>query len=175
MDVTFPLVFLGAVVGLLVILIAIRFDRPIRQFSLREMFLFVSIYAVCFSVAPKISSKFRDTRSLSPHDLVVGLVWMVLAVFYWRRRLHAPLALHAFGPLFLAACIPVCWVADGGRINVAESCWQLSVGALMGSFVSLPFAVMILVGLFGRRASGGNNAAIREQSQRPPSADQPDR
>ena len=170
MDVTFLLALLGGVVLLLIILTAIRFDRPIRQFSLREMFLFVSVYAVCFSAA---RARSWDTTSLSPHDLVVGLVWMVLAVFYWRRRLLAPLALHAFGPLFLAASITVCWVADGGPINIPESGWQLSVGAFMGSFVSLPFAVMILVGLFGRRASGENNAAIHEQSRRPPSADQP--
>ena len=174
MDVTFALVLLGSVVLLLIILNAIRFDHPIRRFSLREMLLFVFIYAVWLSqisVAPLATG--RDKRSFSPQDLVVGLVWIVLAVFYWRRRFRAPLALHAFGPLFLAVSIAACWVADGGRISIPESCWQLSVGAFMGSFVSLPFAVMILVGLFGRRTSGDDEAAIHERSQRPPSTDQP--
>jgi hypothetical protein len=174
MDATLPFVLFGGVVLLLIVLKAIRFDRSIRQFSVRDMLLFVFIYAVWLTqilAAPLATS--RDITSFSPHDLVVGFVWMVLAVFYWRRRLRAPLALHAFGPLFLAAGITVFWITDGGRLIIPERCWQLSVGAFMGSLVSLPFAIMILVGLFGRKASGENNAAINEELQRPPSADQP--
>lgn len=174
MDVTFPLVLLGGAALLPILLKAIRYDRPIRQFSVREMLLFVSICAAWFSlmsVNPLASS--RDRRSYCPYDLVVGFVWMVLAVFYWGRRLRSPLVLHAFGPLFLATSIIACWMADGARINVPESCWQLSVGALMGSFVSLPFAVIILVGLLGGRASEGTKTVINEQPQSPTSRSQP--
>lgn len=173
MDVSFALAVLGSAVLLLIILKVITSDRPIRQFSVREMLLFVSICAVWLSqiaVSPLTSR--RDRMNYSPHDLVVGFVWLVLAVFYWRRLLRAPLALHTFGPLFLAASVIVCRVADGGHISIPETCWQLSVGAFMSSFVSLPFAVMIVMGLFGTRFHGKSNAVINEQPQSPPS-DQP--
>ena len=173
--VAFPLVATLGLLLVITLLAAGRVEqRQFRRFGLKDFLLFVLLGAVwCSPLAFRSPQPRLDEQFLWQHDTIWLCAWAILAGFYWKYRLLAPLAVHGGGPMFYGIFVVICWTANGAiEPGLGATGWILTVGAGISSFVSFPFALIVVLRRFirGIRTS---SMADTDQPQSPPSADQP--
>ncbi len=148
-------------VDLVAVLVLRGVKTPVRrQFSLRALLIFVSLTAVWLSqltIRPIPSG--RGVRFSCEDELIVALVWSVLAVSYAVRRLFAALVLHSLGLAYYTILIGI-W----GFHAEAEA--HLVAGGLIGSFLSFPFSILVSLGFLRSRPKSPERAASEDDSRR---------
>jgi hypothetical protein len=77
--------------------------------------------------------------------LRMGMVWILLAVLYCRLRLHRILTLHLGGTIFFGVFIGLVCSITATIPDNDELMWAGYVGCFLGSLVTVPWAIIILV------------------------------
>lgn len=174
-----PLAFpLAAIVGVLLlaaILMANQAERknaqPVGSKTVGLLLLLCAVFCWQLAVNP-ISDNFRDDRFCWPNDGIVIGVWAAFAGFYGLYRLFAPLSIHVAGFAFFGVCIAVATLS--GTMPLDEAGWLLAVGAFVGSMVSYPYSVFVLVARFRRSARNRRNLMTIDDAPSATTSDQPE-
>jgi hypothetical protein len=173
--VAFPLAaILGAVLLIAILAVGRGARRQSQRLSVKSVLPVVLLCAVwCCQLAFPPMQRSRE-QFLWQDDMIVIGAWTILAGFYWRFRLFAPLVIHGGGLMFYGMFLAICWAANGTiEPALGEAGWLLSVGAFLGSLISFPFSIAVLLGRFIRGIRVSSEAASNDKPQSRPTPNRP--
>ena len=151
-----PLILLfGPILVLSAMALSDKYRRPIRQFSIRDLLFYVFLWAVCFSQVSIFRNISHPNATPFEHFAwrdawIILFAWMVLAVFYVRRRDFTSLVIHCLGVLFFGSLFALT-LASGGRLEWDDDASRFLAGMFVGSFAGLVcFSMTTLLGMLRR-------------------------
>jgi hypothetical protein len=135
--------------------------RPMRQFTIRGMLLFIFLWAVCLSQIPVLALDSPGGTISWRQGGTELFAWIVLGIFYGATRQFAALLLHSAGVLFFLCYFAVVF-ALGGEESWRNIQWSLWIGIVVGSFIGLSFFSLMMLMTVLRRPS-----ALPHEENRP--------